>query len=129
MCLRRWAGRWQRSVRDLNRDVSAAKRAADTGPVIITHGGEPAYLPTSNIGACTPTAPTWGSAPDDRRRQRRRRHRFQAAAGRVLAPGPRIPMDLLDTNVLSEVRMSGFAGRIPADRCGGGAPSGGVTRP
>ncbi|MDF1489112.1 type II toxin-antitoxin system prevent-host-death family antitoxin [Tessaracoccus caeni] len=30
--------------RDLNRDVSAAKRAANDGPVIITDRGEPAYV-------------------------------------------------------------------------------------
>jgi prevent-host-death family protein len=32
------------SARDFNRDVSAAKRAADTGPVMITDRGEPAYV-------------------------------------------------------------------------------------
>lgn len=32
------------SARDLNRDVSAAKRAADEGPVVITDRGEPAYV-------------------------------------------------------------------------------------
>ena len=30
--------------RDFNQDVSRAKRAADTGPVIITDRGEPAYV-------------------------------------------------------------------------------------
>lgn len=30
--------------RELNRDVSAAKRAANGGPVIITDRGEPAYV-------------------------------------------------------------------------------------
>ena len=32
------------SSRDFNRDVSAAKRAADEGPVVITDRGEPAYV-------------------------------------------------------------------------------------
>lgn len=32
------------SAREFNRDVSAAKRAADSGPVIITDRGEPAYV-------------------------------------------------------------------------------------
>lgn len=32
------------SARDLNRDVSAAKRAASDGPVVITDRGEPAYV-------------------------------------------------------------------------------------
>lgn len=32
------------SARDFNRDVSAAKRAADAGPVVITDRGEPAYV-------------------------------------------------------------------------------------
>lgn len=32
------------SARDFNRDVSAAKRAADAGPVIITDRGVPAYV-------------------------------------------------------------------------------------
>lgn len=32
------------SARDFNRDVSAAKRAAATGPVVITDRGEPAYV-------------------------------------------------------------------------------------
>lgn len=32
------------SARDFNRDVSAAKRAADGGPVIITDRGNPAYV-------------------------------------------------------------------------------------
>ncbi|NUR99600.1 MAG: type II toxin-antitoxin system Phd/YefM family antitoxin [Kribbellaceae bacterium] len=32
------------SARDFNRDVSAAKRAADEGPVVITDRGEPAYV-------------------------------------------------------------------------------------
>lgn len=32
------------SARDFNRDVSAAKRAADQGPVVITDRGEPAYV-------------------------------------------------------------------------------------
>ncbi|GAA2011407.1 type II toxin-antitoxin system Phd/YefM family antitoxin [Brevibacterium samyangense] len=32
------------SAREFNRDVSAAKRAADEGPVIITDRGEPAYV-------------------------------------------------------------------------------------
>lgn len=32
------------SARDFNRDVSAAKRAADRGPVTITDRGRPAYV-------------------------------------------------------------------------------------
>jgi antitoxin (DNA-binding transcriptional repressor) of toxin-antitoxin stability system len=32
------------SARDFNRDVSAAKRAAEGAPVIITDRGEPAYV-------------------------------------------------------------------------------------
>lgn len=32
------------SSRDLNRDVSAAKRAANDGPVVITDRGQPAYV-------------------------------------------------------------------------------------
>lgn len=32
------------SARDFNRDVSAAKRAADLGPVTITDRGRPAYV-------------------------------------------------------------------------------------
>lgn len=32
------------SARDFNRDVSAAKRAADAGPVTITDRGRPAYV-------------------------------------------------------------------------------------
>lgn len=32
------------SSRDFNRDVSAAKRAADDGPVVITDRGKPAYV-------------------------------------------------------------------------------------
>lgn len=32
------------SARDFNRDMSAAKRAADDGPVVITDRGEPAYV-------------------------------------------------------------------------------------
>lgn len=32
------------SAREFNRDVSAAKRAADAGPVVITDRGEPAYV-------------------------------------------------------------------------------------
>ena len=32
------------SARDFNRDVSAAKRAADSGPVVITDRGEPAIV-------------------------------------------------------------------------------------
>ncbi len=32
------------SSREFNRDVSAAKRAADAGPVVITDRGEPAYV-------------------------------------------------------------------------------------
>lgn len=32
------------SARDFNRDVSAAKRAADRGPVIITDRGRTAYV-------------------------------------------------------------------------------------
>ncbi len=32
------------SARDFNRDVSAAKRAADHGPVVITDRGRPAYV-------------------------------------------------------------------------------------
>jgi len=32
------------SARDFNRDVSAAKRAASAGPVVITDRGEPAYV-------------------------------------------------------------------------------------
>lgn len=32
------------TARDFNRDVSAAKRAADQGPVVITDRGEPAYV-------------------------------------------------------------------------------------
>ena len=32
------------TARELNRDVSAAKRAAASGPVVITDRGEPAYV-------------------------------------------------------------------------------------
>lgn len=32
------------SSRDFNRDVSAAKRAAERGPVVITDRGRPAYV-------------------------------------------------------------------------------------
>ena len=32
------------SAREFNRDVSAAKRAADQAPVVITDRGEPAYV-------------------------------------------------------------------------------------
>lgn len=32
------------SAREFNRDVSAAKRAADRRPVVITDRGEPAYV-------------------------------------------------------------------------------------
>lgn len=32
------------SARDFNHDVSAAKREADHGPVVITDRGEPAYV-------------------------------------------------------------------------------------
>ncbi|WP_349828186.1 type II toxin-antitoxin system Phd/YefM family antitoxin [Brevibacterium litoralis] len=32
------------SAREFNQDVSAAKRAADSGPVVITDRGEPAYV-------------------------------------------------------------------------------------
>lgn len=32
------------SAREFNRDVSAAKRAADEGPVVISDRGEPAYV-------------------------------------------------------------------------------------
>lgn len=32
------------SARAFNHDVSAAKRAADAGPVVITDRGEPAYV-------------------------------------------------------------------------------------
>jgi prevent-host-death family protein len=32
------------TAREFNQDVSAAKRAADKGPVIITNRGEPAYV-------------------------------------------------------------------------------------
>lgn len=32
------------SARAFNQDVSAAKRAADAGPVLITDRGEPAYV-------------------------------------------------------------------------------------
>lgn len=32
------------SAREFNQDVSAAKRAADRGPVMITDRGEPAYV-------------------------------------------------------------------------------------
>ncbi|SEP97079.1 type II toxin-antitoxin system Phd/YefM family antitoxin [Microlunatus flavus] len=32
------------SARDFNRDVSAAKRAASTGPVVITDRGRPSYV-------------------------------------------------------------------------------------
>lgn len=32
------------SAREFNRDVSAAKRAADHGPVVITDRGDPAYV-------------------------------------------------------------------------------------
>lgn len=32
------------SARQFNRDVSAAKRAADDGPVVITDRGDPAYV-------------------------------------------------------------------------------------
>ena len=32
------------SAREFNRDVSAAKRKADQGPVVITDRGEPSYV-------------------------------------------------------------------------------------
>lgn len=32
------------SAQDFNRDVSAAKRAANAGPVVITDRGDPAYV-------------------------------------------------------------------------------------
>lgn len=32
------------TAREFNRDVSAAKRAANSGPVVITDRGEPAYV-------------------------------------------------------------------------------------
>lgn len=32
------------TAREFNQDVSAAKRAADQGPVVITDRGEPAYV-------------------------------------------------------------------------------------
>lgn len=32
------------TAREFNRDVSAAKRAADHTPVVITNRGEPAYI-------------------------------------------------------------------------------------
>jgi prevent-host-death family protein len=32
------------SAREFNRDVSAAKRAADRGPLVVTDRGEPAYV-------------------------------------------------------------------------------------
>ena len=32
------------SAQDFNRDVSAAKRAASAGPVVITDRGDPAYV-------------------------------------------------------------------------------------
>ena len=32
------------TAREFNRDVSAAKRAADDGPVVITDRGQPAYV-------------------------------------------------------------------------------------
>lgn len=32
------------TAREFNRDVSAAKRAANRGPVVITDRGEPAYV-------------------------------------------------------------------------------------
>ena len=32
------------SAREFNHDVSAAKRAADNGPVVITDRGDPAYV-------------------------------------------------------------------------------------
>jgi len=32
------------SAREFNRDVSAAKRRANSGPVVITDRGEPAYV-------------------------------------------------------------------------------------
>lgn len=32
------------SAREFNRDVSAAKRAADIGPLVVTDRGEPAYV-------------------------------------------------------------------------------------
>lgn len=32
------------SARDFNHDVSAAKRAADHGPVVITDRGQPSYV-------------------------------------------------------------------------------------
>lgn len=32
------------SARDFNRDVSAAKRAAKSGPVVITDRGDPAFV-------------------------------------------------------------------------------------
>jgi prevent-host-death family protein len=43
------------SARDFNRDVSAAKRAADRSPVVITDRGRPAYvlLSASDYSALT----------------------------------------------------------------------------
>lgn len=35
---------FEMSARELNRDVGAAKRAAASGPVVITDCGEPAYV-------------------------------------------------------------------------------------
>lgn len=32
------------SAREFNRDVSAARRAADRGPAVVTDRGEPAYV-------------------------------------------------------------------------------------
>lgn len=46
------------SARDFNRDVSAAKRAADHGPVVITDRGRPAYVLLS--------APAYEQLTDDR---------------------------------------------------------------
>ncbi|XAS75673.1 type II toxin-antitoxin system Phd/YefM family antitoxin [Dermatophilaceae bacterium Sec6.4] len=46
------------SARDFNRDVSAAKRAADHGPVVITDRGQAAYVLLS--------APTYEALTDKR---------------------------------------------------------------
>ncbi|MDN5746416.1 MAG: type II toxin-antitoxin system Phd/YefM family antitoxin [Nocardioidaceae bacterium] len=46
------------SARDFNRDVSAAKRAADHGPVVITDRGRAAYVLLS--------APTYEQLTDKR---------------------------------------------------------------
>jgi len=62
------------SARELNQDVSAAKRAADEGPVMITDRGRPAYVlmtyaeyeRTRSAGASLgETAAGWSTSDDD----------------------------------------------------------------